>query len=146
MLQQGLDAQTDAVVLDSGGDGLNEMAAFLAGRHDLASIGVVAHGAAGAVALGTATLDGQSLNRYTREFAALGAALADGGELDLWSCEVAADSSGAAFVHSLAAETGASLAAADHLVGAPSLGGSWQLGFRTPGTVAAAPLQLSLWQ
>ena len=57
VLTQGLGAGTDAVVLDSGGDGLKEMAAFLAGRHDLTAIGVVAHGAPGAVALGTGALD-----------------------------------------------------------------------------------------
>ena len=44
ILRHGLNVGTDAVLLDSGGDGLRMMAAFLAGRHDLASIGVVAHG------------------------------------------------------------------------------------------------------
>src|SRR5256885_557187 len=33
VLCRGLDADTDAVVLDSGGDGLREMAAFLTSRH-----------------------------------------------------------------------------------------------------------------
>src|SRR4051794_40239098 len=61
ILRNGLDAGTDAVRLDSGGDGLREMAAFLAGRHDLTSIGVVAHGASGSMALGTGALDLQGL-------------------------------------------------------------------------------------
>ena len=53
ILSQSLAPGTDAVVLDSGGDGLREMAAFLTGFHDLASIGVVAHGAPGIVDLVT---------------------------------------------------------------------------------------------
>src|ERR1700756_1262164 len=52
VLSQGLDTNTDTVVLDSHGDGLREMAAFLAGRHGLAAIDVVAHGSPGAVSLG----------------------------------------------------------------------------------------------
>jgi hypothetical protein len=83
VLRQGLSAQTDAVLLDSSGDGLREMAAFLADRHNLTSIGVVAHGAPGAVSLGTTTLDLQNLSRYTRELAAVGSALGRAGELDL---------------------------------------------------------------
>src|SRR5437773_2056084 len=53
VLRQGLAAGTDAVLLDSSGDGLKEMAAFLADRHGLTAIGVVAHGSPGTVALGT---------------------------------------------------------------------------------------------
>src|SRR5262249_27256270 len=52
-LEAGLAPGTDAVVLDSRGDGLQEMAAFLAGRHDLTAVHVVAHGAPGRVTLGT---------------------------------------------------------------------------------------------
>src|SRR5262245_11474920 len=57
VLRQGLAAETDAVVLDSDGDGLQEMDAFLASRHDLTSIGLVTHGSPGVIALGTAALD-----------------------------------------------------------------------------------------
>src|SRR5947209_18624716 len=35
VLRQGLGVGTDGVLLDGGGDGLREMAAFLANRHDL---------------------------------------------------------------------------------------------------------------
>jgi N-acetylneuraminic acid mutarotase len=130
VLCQGLSAGTNAVILDAGGDGLKEMAAFLASRHGLTSIGVVAHGSPGAVELGTETLTEESLTRYSHELAALGSALAPGGELDLWSCDVAAGSGGSAFVRDLAALTGVAVAAADHAVGASALGGSWQLDVR----------------
>jgi len=48
VLEQGLAAGTDAVVLDGGGDGLAQMAAFLKGRHDLSAIHILSHGAPGA--------------------------------------------------------------------------------------------------
>src|SRR5262245_17746516 len=57
ILRQGLPSGTDDVVLDSGGDGLRAMAAFLAGRHDLSSIGLVAHGEPGRMYLGAGALD-----------------------------------------------------------------------------------------
>src|SRR5205085_1268166 len=52
VLQRGLSAGTDAVVLDAGGDGLDQVAAFLRGRHDLAAVHLVSHGAPGAVLRG----------------------------------------------------------------------------------------------
>ncbi|HWY86649.1 MAG TPA: DUF4347 domain-containing protein, partial [Gemmataceae bacterium] len=139
VLRQGLDMGTDAVLLDGGGDGFREMAAFLAGRHGLTSIGVVAHGTPGMVALGTALLDAHSLAGYTRELAVLGSALDRGGELDLWSCDVGAGQEGAALVGDLAATTGAGVAAADHAVGSAALGGNWQLDVRVAGATGDVP-------
>jgi hypothetical protein len=139
VLCQGLEAGTEAVVLDSGGDGVREMAAFLAGQHDLAAIHVVAHGAPGAVALGTATLDEHSLGSYPTELAALGSALGSGGELDLWSCDVAAGEQGAALMRELAATTGKTVSASDHVIGSAALGGEWQLDVTTGLAKAAVP-------
>jgi N-acetylneuraminic acid mutarotase len=130
VLRQGLDAETDAVVLDSGGDGLREMAAFLADCHNFATIGVVAHGAPGAMTLGNVNLNEQSLGCYANELAVLGSALGRGGELDLWSCDVAAGEGGASLVRDLAAKTGVGVAAAASPVGAVALGGNWQLDVR----------------
>jgi N-acetylneuraminic acid mutarotase len=139
ILRQGLQAGTDAVVLDSAGDGVKEMAAFLGGRHDLATIGVVAHGAPGVVNLGTAALRLESLTSYARELSVLGSALGRGGELDLWSCNVAAGEAGASLVRDLALTTGGGVAAADHLIGAAALGGNWQLEVRTSEARGAIP-------
>jgi N-acetylneuraminic acid mutarotase len=139
VLEKGLAAGTDAVVLDGGGDGLRQMAAFLAGRHDLTSIGVVAHGAPGELALGTLALDEHSLGSYKRELAVIGSALAPGGELDLWSCDVASGQSGRSLARDLAAATGAAVAASDCLVGPAALGGTWQLDVRVKGALGQVP-------
>ena len=129
-LSQGLGAETDAVVLDGAGDGLQEMAALLAGRHDLAAIGVVAHGTPGSVLLGATALSGMSLNAHVRELAVVGSALAPGGELDLWSCDVAAGPMGESLLGGLAVATGARVAAADHAIGSAPRGGDWELNVR----------------
>ena len=139
VLRQGLGAGTDAVLLDSGGDGLREMAAFLAGRHGLTSIGVVAHGSPGMLALGTNTLDVESLREYAPALAAVGEALGRGGELDLWSCDVAAGQMGASLVRDLAAAAGAGVAASGHPVGSAPLGGTWQLDVRVMGARGDVP-------
>jgi hypothetical protein len=139
ILRQGVSTATDSVVLDSTGDGLREMAAFLAGRHNLTSIGVVAHGAPGAVSLGTGTLNLRSLGGYTPELAAVGSALGRGGELDLWSCDVAAGQAGVSLVRDLAVATDAGVAAASHTVGSAALGGNWQLDVRVAGAWGEVP-------
>jgi N-acetylneuraminic acid mutarotase len=137
-LEAGLAADTDAVVLDSSGDGLLEMAAFLASRHDLTAVGVVAHGAPGKITLGTAVLTGQNVAAYAPQLAVVGQALAPAGELDLWSCDVAAGE-GADLVQSIGARTGAKVAAADHLVGSATRGGSWDLNVRSKGALTQIP-------
>jgi N-acetylneuraminic acid mutarotase len=138
-LVKGLAAGTDAVVLDSGGDGLKEMTAFLASRHGLTAIGLVAHGAPGALALGTLTLGEQDLEVRAHDLAALGSALSPGGEIDLWSCDVAAGKEGASFVQKLAAAAGAGVAAAAHAVGATDMGGAWQLDVQAAGARGENP-------
>jgi N-acetylneuraminic acid mutarotase len=139
VLRQGLGEGTDAVVLDSGGDGIKEIAAFLADRCELTAVGVVAHGAPGAVVLGTAMLNPATLVNYDRELATVGSALGKGGELDLWSCDVAAGTEGASLVRDVAVATGVGVAAADHAVGPAALGDNWQLNVRIEGASGEIP-------
>jgi N-acetylneuraminic acid mutarotase len=143
ILRQGLDAGTDDVLLDSGGDGLRMMAAFLAARHDLSSIGVVAHGEPGRVVLGSGALDGLNLGNYAHELAVLGSALRRGGEFDLWSCAVAAGPEGASLVRNLTVAMGAGVAASSHLIGSASQGGNWQLDVRAAGARGEVPFSES---
>jgi hypothetical protein len=127
VLQQGLAAGTDAVVLDGSGDGLAEMAAFLKGRQNLSAIHVVSHGAPGALELGGGALDEETLKADAADVRALGAALAPGGDLLLWGCDVAAGRAGKAFLRELADATEANVAASTRKVGSADLGGGWQL-------------------
>ncbi len=123
MLLAGLAPGIDGVLLDAQGNGLREMAAFLTQRSELTAIDVVAHGQSGVVNLGALNLDEATLAADRPQLGVLAAALGGQGSLDLWSCDVAAGSSGRAFVNDLAAASGGHVAAARHLVGAVSLGG-----------------------
>ncbi len=143
VLSRGVLPGSDVVVLDSGGDGLREMAAFLAGRHGLAAIDVVAHGAPGLIALGSQIVDAATLEAAAPDLSAIGSAPAPGGELDLWSCDVAAGVGGRALVGELAAATGAGIAAASHPVGAAAGGGTWDLDTRLGGAGGASPFTAS---
>src|SRR5262249_12603922 len=126
-LLPGLAPQTDGVLLDATGDGITEMAAFLANRHDVTTVDIVAHGRPGAIELGTNTLDAPALKEATPALASIGAALATDGEIDLWSCYAALGSTGHAWINDLAAATRTNIAASDQAVGSTSAGGSWSL-------------------
>jgi N-acetylneuraminic acid mutarotase len=139
VLSSGLGPDTDAVVLDSSGDGMREMAAFLAHRKELSTVGIVAHGSPGALSLGAATLNAEHLRSYAPELAALASALSPGGELDLWSCEAGAAQAGQSLVQDLAKVTGARVAAAAQPVGSAALGGSWRLDVRVGGAEPSVP-------
>ena len=127
VLAQGLAPGVDAVILDSAGDGLDEMGAFLQGQHGLDAIHLLSHGMAGSMEMGTAALDEAGPTTHADDLATLRAALAPHGDLLLWGCDVAAGAGGRAFLHDLARDTGADVAASAQRVGSTALGGTWSL-------------------
>ncbi len=130
-----------AVILDSGRDGVAQIAAWLT-SHDarnLAAIAIVSHGADGVLFLGAGVLDSTTLGQYRAELAGIGASLSPGGGLLLYGCDVAQDAKGVAFVDQLAVAVGGNVAAASHLVGAASLGGSFTLDVNTGQIAAPTP-------
>ena len=127
---------------DPGGNELRQIADYLA-SHDisnLAAIDIVAHGSDGALKLGGTVLDAETIPQYAGDLAAIGAALRPGGAIQLYGCDVAQDAAGVAFLQQLSDATGgASIAAASHLVGAASDGGSWTLNVDAGTIDIAAP-------
>lgn len=130
MLVDGADPAAEVVMLDAGRDGVQQIAEYLAGRDGIDAVHIVSHGSVGSVQLGTATLSEATLDRYGDELATVGAALAADGDLLLYGCHVGADDRGAAFIESVAALTGADVAASDDLTGADDLGGDWTLEYQ----------------
>ena len=141
-LAAGVAPGTLAVILNPNGDGVAQIAAFLT-SHDisnLAAIDIVAHGADGTVQLGTSTLSSASITQLPAELTTIGAALQQGGDIQIFGCDVAQDASGVAFMDQLSAATGgANVAAASHLVGAASGGGSWDLNVNTGSIDVGSP-------
>ena len=127
-------AARDIVVLAaSDGDGtsadaaLARLGAALEGRENLTAVHLISHGADGALALGGVTVDTLDLLANADAVAGWGDAFADGADLLLYGCDVAASADGRAFVDTLAALSGADVAASDDVTGAAAAGGDWRL-------------------
>ena len=139
-LANGVQAGVQAVLLDPGQDGVAQIAAYLTSHaiRNLAAIDIVAHGADGALQLGSATLSSGNIADYQAQLAQIGAALTPGGDIQIYGCDVGQDAAGVAFLDQLSQATGgANIAAASHLVGDAAAGGSFDLNVNV-GTIDVA--------
>ncbi|APU32758.1 hypothetical protein UYA_03075 [Ectopseudomonas alcaliphila JAB1] len=118
---------TEVVVLDDGQDGLRQIADYLDGRRDIDAIHVFSHGDAGKVQLGNVWIDDAYVAANNALLADIGSALSSSGDILLYGCHVGADGSGVNFIQSLAAATGADIAASTDPTGAADKGGDWVL-------------------
>ncbi|MDY0961659.1 Ig-like domain-containing protein [Massilia sp. CFBP9026] len=126
VLVRGFGADKEIVILDSGQDGLRQIADALAGRTGIDALHIISHGAEGRIALGSTTIDGANLPANGALLQAIGASLAEGADILLYGCKVGAGA-GQALVDQLAIATGADVAASDDLTGNAALGGDWRL-------------------
>jgi hypothetical protein len=126
-LLAGLGADQRVAILDSGSDGVLQLADALSGESGLDAIHLFSHGSAGSLWLGSTVLYQANLSGYSAALAQIGSALSDSGDLLLYGCNVAQGDSGQAFIEQLAAATGADVAASTNLTGATALGGDWVL-------------------
>ncbi|MDB5772902.1 MAG: tandem-95 repeat protein, partial [Burkholderia sp.] len=138
------DREIEVLVLDPSRDSIDQISAALAGRHDLAAIHILSHGASGQLQLGATTLDSAQLTARADEISRWGQALQADGDILLYGCDVAADASGAAFVHQLSALTGADVAASDDLTGDNLLQGDWTLEYTTGAIETALAVNASV--
>ncbi|MGV3680222.1 MAG: DUF4347 domain-containing protein, partial [Acidovorax sp.] len=123
-LLKGFPPGAQVVYLDAGKDGLAQMAAALGERGDVGAVHVLAHGSEGQLWLGTTFLDSGNLAGHGDALAAIGRGITADGDLLVYACNLAQGEVGAQFVSSLAALTGADVAASDDRTGA---GGDWEL-------------------
>ena len=130
-----VDRNTEIVILDRNRDGVEQIAAALKGRTDVAAVHVLSHGAAGTLQLGASDLclsNIESYRNYLEQWFALpGVGQQHHPELLLYGCNVAAGEEGVAFVERLSRLTGAQVAASDNLTGCEALGGDWDLEVKT---------------
>ncbi|BDV44551.1 fibronectin type III [Geotalea uraniireducens] len=139
LLAEGVRPGTEVVRLSAGGDGVEQMAAFLAGKSDLDAVHVISHGASGVLRLGALTLTSRNLQNHAADLATIGNALKRDGDILLYGCNVARGAAGRQFIAAIAHATGAVVAASTDPTGAASLGGNWDLEAST-GTVTVAHL------
>ena len=132
-----LQAQRDAgravdfFVLDSQGDGIDQIAETLQRYSDLDAVHIVSHGSNGAVKLGGTWLRIGSLDGYAGTIAGWGSAFSADGDLLFYGCDLAANSRGELLVDSISALTGADVAASTDDTGNATFGGDWELEYES---------------
>lgn len=129
----------EAILLDAKRPAARQMALALEGRDGLDAVHVIAHGAPGHVNFAAGEWSAATLDDDGADLAAIGQALGAGGELLLWSCNAGAGAAGSNFIDALSCATGTPVAAANDLVGSPTLGGDWKLNVKTTKHAAARP-------
>lgn len=139
MFLGGLRPGIEAIVLDTARPAARQIAAALEGLQGLGAVHLVAHGAPGRVSFASGEWSAETLAQDEDDLAAIGRALDNDGELRLWSCNVGAGATGAAFIERLEQATGADVAAAAGRVGAAALGGTWELVVRAGRGTARPP-------
>ena len=145
-LVAGLDPSVEVVLLDPTRDGVAQIEQALAGRHDIAAIHLIAHGASGEIHLGSGVLDADTARtQYAEALGRIGAALGAQGDLLIYGCDFGAGAQGQAAVETLAALTGADVAASDDRTGHVSGGGDWALE-RSRGTIDVTTLSAPEWR
>ncbi|WP_296217862.1 DUF4347 domain-containing protein, partial [Pseudomonas sp. UBA2684] len=126
-LIDGLKPGIEVVMLDSSKDGLQQIADYLEGREGIDAIHILSHGDSGKVKLGDTWLDSAQIAANSALLADIGRSLDSSGDILLYGCHVGADGTGVEFIQSLAAATGADVAASSDLTGSVSKGGDWVL-------------------
>lgn len=126
----GLREGIEVVVLDPAVDGMAQIAQALAGRSDLDAIHLIGHGAAGALQIGGTLLDAGYIAAHADALAGIGSSLNGDGDILVYGCDTGAGTVGDTFLHTLAAATGADVAASTNPSGGTAAGGDWNLSAR----------------
>ncbi|MDD1610691.1 MAG: DUF4347 domain-containing protein, partial [Methylococcaceae bacterium] len=129
----------EILYIDPSKDGINQIADALSGRTDISALHILSHGTQGSVTLGTATLNGDSIDNYKTQLAEIGHSLTNNGDILFYGCNVASGSVGIEFINHLADFTTADVAASDNLTGNVAKNGDWTLEQNT-GTIETASL------
>ena len=122
---------TAVVMLDPTKDGLDQIASYLQGHHDIDSLHIVSHGDAGELRLGNGLYNNANIETFAATLSEIGSALSRDGDILLYGCDTAFGEQGERFVSTLSAMTGADIAASDDPTGYAALGGDWRLEYRT---------------
>ncbi|WP_371366733.1 DUF4347 domain-containing protein [Pseudomonas sp. QL9] len=123
-LLQGVASNTDVVFLDRNGNGVQQMAQYLAAHPGAASVQIIAHGNAGDLWLGNSYVSAENIADYGASLNQLGANMQAGGDILVYACSTAQGERGQTFVDELASLTGRDVAASNDRTGA---GSDWDL-------------------
>lgn len=133
------------LVIGAEEDGIDVISRALAERPGLVdAVHLISHGDDGLLRLGSAPLDGTTLEARGDQLRTWGLSLGPEADILIYGCEVAASDQGLQLVERIAQLTGADVAASDDLTGSASLGADWVLE-ATVGRVEANTLRANEW-
>ena len=124
------DVNPDArvVLLDPTRDGIKQILEHLENEWNVDAVHIVSHGAEGLIALGSATLNAESMRGpYAADLAEIGAHLGEEADILVYGCDFAKGDAGREAVEILARTTGADVAASEDVTGAVGQGGDAEL-------------------
>ncbi len=121
----------EVIYIDSDQDGLKVISDHLASASEVDAIHLISHGAPGEIELGNQRLTEDLLVDNATRVAAWSTAFSQDGDILIYGCDLASTVEGEQLVDSLALLTSADVAASDDLTGQASLGGDWDLEYRT---------------
>ncbi|MDT9191078.1 MAG: DUF4347 domain-containing protein, partial [Limnospira sp. PMC 894.15] len=139
LLVAGVIPSAQVLLLDSQGDGVQQISDILATETEIEQLHLLCHGSPGCLYLGNSILNLATLGKYTPELKKWRNALGVGSQVILYGCQVAAQKVGQKFVNTLHQVLGSNLAATDNLTGNKQRGGSWNLGVNI-GRISASPV------
>lgn len=120
------DAETNIILLNSVDDGIEQISETLTKYKNISSLHLVSHGEAGAIDLGSSTLNLDNLDAYTNELQNWTESLTNEADIIVYGCNVAANYNGQALIDQLSTITDADVAASTDLTGNYALGGDWK--------------------
>src|SRR5262245_2530936 len=131
------------VLIDANSDGLAKITEALAKRSNLDAVHIVSHAHDGAVRLGAAELDFDTLLKHAGQIKGWGNALTRDGDILFYGCDLAATQNGQSLIDAIARLTGADVAASEDPTGSAAKGGDWDLEFKTGSIEADLPVSES---
>ena len=128
MILSQFDNNVEVVLIDSTGDGVEQIASVLSDRADIDAIHIISHGRSGTLDLGSTKLTEASIaGKHADEMTVIRDALSQNGDILIYGCNFGQYSRGTNAVEALATATGADVAASNDLTGAQALSGDWDL-------------------
>lgn len=122
--------ETDVFVLDADRDGIEQISEILNRCDPVDSIHIVSHAEQETIRLGKSGLNRQSLAGYAGQIASWGSALREDADVLFYGCDLAASEGGRELLESIAALSGADVAASIDDTGHDRFGGNWDLEFQ----------------
>ncbi len=126
-LIDGIEEGTEIVVLDTNGNGIEQITQTLTNRSEIDSIEIFSHGNSGSIQLGNTVLSNNNIENYQNQLSQWGEALTSEADILLYGCFVAEGVEGKAFIDRLSEITSADIAASDDFTGNSELSGDWIL-------------------